>query len=55
VTRLYGVLNDARGDLPHPTALVIDPGGIVRYWRQDVDFTRRPPTSELLAAVRALP
>ncbi len=55
MTNLYGVLNQERRDLPYPTALVIDRGGTVRYRRQDVDFTRRPPASELLAAVRALP
>jgi peroxiredoxin len=54
VTRLYGVLNERRGDLAHPTTLVIDREGIVRYKRTDVDYSQRPSPEELLAALRQL-
>jgi len=54
VIRRYGVLNERTGVLPHPTALVIDRQGIVRYARTDEDYRIRPPASDLLAALRAL-
>ena len=54
VTRRYGVLNDTRGNLAYPTTLVVDKQGIVRYVRVDVDFTKRPPATELLDLVKSL-
>lgn len=59
VIERYGVRNpdhpaDA-GVLPHPTALVIDRDGRVRYKRVDVDYSVRPPAEELVEAVRGLP
>jgi len=53
--RAYGVLNEQAGNLPHPTAVVIDKGGVVRYVRVDVDYKVRPAPEELLGALRALP
>lgn len=54
-TRAYGVLNEEAGNIPHPTAVVIDSGGVVRYVRVDVDYKVRPSPDELIAAVAALP
>jgi len=50
----FGVRNEAVNRVPHPTAVVVDRDGIVRYARTDVTYIRRPPVAELLAAVRAL-
>lgn len=52
VTRAYGILNEEKGDVPHPTTIVIDAAGIVRYRRTDVDHRQRPPFDEVLAALR---
>lgn len=54
-TRAYGVLNEDAGTLPHPTAVVIDADGVVRYVRVDVDYKVRPSPDELVAALMALP
>jgi peroxiredoxin len=53
----YGIGNPrhTNGVLPHPTALVIDRAGRVRYKRIDEDYKVRPPAEELVEAVRALP
>ncbi len=52
----YGLRNEGftRGVLPHPTVLVIDEEGKVRYKRVDVDYTQRPPAEDLVVAVEAL-
>ena len=51
--RAYGIHN-ARQDLAHPTTIVIDRRGVVRYIREDIDFRVRPPVDDVLAAVRAI-
>lgn len=50
----YGILNEQAGNIPHPTALVIDKAGVVRFVRVDVDYKVRPEPEELLAALRSL-
>jgi peroxiredoxin len=55
VTTSYGVLNEANRKMAYPTTLVIDRKGVVRYMRTDVDFTRRPPATDLLTFVKKLP
>lgn len=55
VTNRYGVLNEANRKMAYPTTLVIDRKGVVRYIRTDVDFTQRPPATDLLAFVKKLP
>lgn len=52
--RSYGILNVAQGGIPHPTALVIDRDGVVRYARIDEDYTVRPTPEELFEALRSL-
>jgi len=37
--------------VPHPTAVIVDADGTIRYFRQDVDYKHRPTTVELLEAV----
>jgi peroxiredoxin len=53
-TKAYGVLNEKTRNMAYPTTLVIDRKGVVRYVRTDVDFTKRPPVSEVLAVVKKL-
>ena len=52
--RRYGVLNESHGKIPHPTALVIDKDGIIRYLRVDEDYKVRPDNQELLEALNRL-
>lgn len=49
--KLYGVLNEKAGKLPHPASFVVDSKGIVRYRRVDEDYTKRPLSAELLNAL----
>ena len=53
VAASYGVRRP-KGDLPHPTAVVIDPQGVVRYVRVDENYAKRPQPDELLEALRAI-
>lgn len=57
VIERYGIRNRRHMDgvLPDPTALVLDGQGRVRYKRIDEDYTLRPPTEDLVEAVRRLP
>ncbi len=50
----YGILNEGKGKIPHPTALVIDRQGVVRFVRVDEDYRKRPSNDELLEALRQL-
>jgi len=52
--RRYGILNEEQGEIPHPTALIIDRQGIIRFVRVDEDFKKRPSNEELLEALRRL-
>jgi len=52
-TKAYGIHNE-RERLAYPTSLVIDPRGVVRWVREDIDFRVRPATEELLATLRTL-
>ncbi len=54
VTNRYGALNAASRNMAYPATFVIDRGGIVRYARVDVDFTKRPPMSDLLGFLKGL-
>lgn len=50
----YGVLNEANGEIPHPTALVVDNQGVVVFVRIDEDYRKRPSNEELLQELRQL-
>jgi len=52
----YGLFN-AEGStperpLPHPTTLVIDREGVVRWKAVETDYRLRPTTDDILAAIR---
>jgi peroxiredoxin len=50
----YGLLNpDGRG-WPHPTTLVIDRQGIVRWKSVEVDYKIRPSNEQILEALGRL-
>lgn len=57
--RQYGVFNEeSERGIPHPTALIIDKDGIVRFVRVDQDYKQRPSVEELIEAllrVRSIP
>ena len=56
VCRAYGVFNEKSSKtIPHPTAVVIDTAGVVRFVRVDEDYKVRPAPEELSEALRALP
>lgn len=53
----YGILNPGgfRGrDIPHPTTLVIDTAGVVRWKVVETDYTLRPTNAAIAAAVAAV-
>ena len=50
----YGVLNAENGVVPHPTVVVIGKDGVVRWVHTDQDYQKRPPASDVLAALLAL-
>jgi peroxiredoxin len=51
VIKQWGIVNQDRPTVPHPTAVVVDSDGVVQYLRVDVDYTKRPPVTELLGAL----
>jgi len=53
--RRFGILNedDDRG-IPHPTVVVVDASGMIRYRRTETDYEVRPPVDELLEVLRGL-
>jgi hypothetical protein len=56
ITR-YGILNPGgfRGrDIPHPTTLVIDTAGVVRWKVVETDYRLRPADADIAAAVAAV-
>jgi peroxiredoxin len=50
----YGVLNETHGAIPHPTGLVLDTKGVIRFLRVDEDYRKRPTNEELLDALKRL-
>jgi peroxiredoxin len=54
VTTKLGVLNLARGNMAHPTTLVVDRLGKVRFVEEDVDFSKRPSAATLLGVLKTL-
>jgi peroxiredoxin len=53
----YGIFNDAepRGrPVPHPTTLVIDTAGVIRWKVTEVDYRLRPENADILAALTAV-
>ena len=53
----YGVFNpddSQRRAIPHPTVLVIDKQGVVRWKFIEIDYRIRPTNEDILAAVAEL-
>lgn len=50
----YGLINEANPVVPHPTTLIIDKQGVIRYLRVDVDYKVRPSVAEVLQALDQL-
>jgi peroxiredoxin Q/BCP len=50
----WGFVNPANPKIPHPTAVIVDGEGVVRYLRQDVDYKNRPSASEILDSIDSL-
>ena len=50
----YGLLNESNPTVPHPTAIVIDTDGVIRYFRVDENYRVRPSPEELLEALSKL-
>jgi peroxiredoxin len=47
----WGLVNALKPTVPHPTAVIVDADGTIRYFRQDVDYKHRPSAAELLEAL----
>ena len=54
VIRSYGLLNAEQGEIPHPTTLVLDQDGVVRFLEINVNFRQRPPTAQVIEALQGL-
>jgi peroxiredoxin len=54
VIKAFGILNQNSPTVPHPTVVVVDPHGVIRFFHLDEDYTRRPPAKTILEAVQAL-
>ena len=55
VINRYGVFNpDGARPIPHPTTLVIDKQGVVRWKFIEIDYRIRPTNEDILAAVAEL-
>jgi peroxiredoxin len=52
--KAWGIVNPKNPKVPHPTAIVVDGEGVVRYLRQDVDYKKRPSASEILDSIDSL-
>ena len=52
--RTWGLVNPMKPTVPHPTVVVVDGEGVVRYLRQDVDYKKRPSVAEILEAVEGI-
>jgi peroxiredoxin len=50
----WGLVNASKPTVPHPTAVIVDAKGKIRYFRQDVDYKHRPTAEELLEAVQSM-
>ena len=50
----YGIVNQDRPAIPHPTVVIIDRAGSVQFVHLDEDYRRRPPPDSLVEALRAL-
>ncbi len=51
----YGLLNDkAQRPIPHPTTLVIDRKGIIRWRFTEVDYRVRPSNEDILKQITKL-
>ena len=52
--KTYGILNESSPTVPHPTALVLDRQGTIRFLHLDENYRVRPAPEVLLDALRAL-
>lgn len=50
----WGLINPSNPKVPHPTAVIVDTDGEIRYFRQDVDYKQRPSPTELLEVLDGL-
>lgn len=56
--RAWGLLNDQDGRgrlIPHPTVVIFDREGRVSWALTETNYRLRPPASELIERLRALP
>lgn len=52
--KAWGIVNEAGGGkVPHPTVVVVDEEGVVRFFHLDEDYRRRPPPETVVEAVRS--
>ncbi len=40
--------------MPHPTVVIVDIEGVVRFFNLDEDYRRRPSASSLIEALREI-
>jgi peroxiredoxin len=52
--RAYGIFNEARGGIAHPTTLIVDREGRIRHLHVDEDYRVRPDSDATVRALREL-
>jgi len=53
-TKAFGILNEKNPVVPHPTVLVIDKEGIIRFFHLDENYRHRPAPETILEALREI-
>ena len=54
VVKQWAILNEKSGKIPHPTAVILDAEGVIRYLRVDTEYKVRPSPEELLGVLADL-
>jgi peroxiredoxin len=54
VIKAYGILNEDQGEVPHPTVILLDKEGVIRFFHLDENYKRRPPAETLIEAAREI-
>lgn len=53
--RAWGLLNEADGrGIPHPTVVILDRDGVVRWSFTETDYRLRPASAEIVARLREI-
>ena len=52
--KAYGILNERDGSVPHPAVVIVDRGGMVRFFHVDENYRRRPAPEVVIETLRKI-